>query len=191
MFDKTKLVKDIKKQIDSWENPCDICRQDNPLDHENNPDYCDGCGRENLPLGENLRTYQYGPAWHTENWADFAFNDIGCDLSPADYGIVEYYDDEISDEEQDEITVLIDNHCEKQNMSYTIEEKTARFAVEILLKKTPDGGNMRVSSVEVVETVADDARTNFYNSDRLMMVWPCESFSTASKLAEKWRSYKK
>ncbi len=102
-----KLIVDAKKYIETCENPCEICewkQTETPYD-------CSGCGYDELSFSEKIRTYQMCAGWFTDSWLSWAFNDIGADLRPEDYGFVEYYGDEISDDDREKIASELNEFC--------------------------------------------------------------------------------
>jgi len=119
-----KLIGDIKKSIEAnleIGDACDVCRMgyvdnahmfsETEIELGLNAPNCAGCGLNDCEtLSEKLRTYKYG-MWHTESWIDFAFNDAGYDLSPADYGFDGYYGDEITEEEEEKLNAALEAFC--------------------------------------------------------------------------------
>lgn len=113
-IDIKKLVEDLKNNI--AENmkigdQCDVCKQhENLLDIPSN--YCVGCGIADCEtFSEKYRTYRMCHAWYTDTWLEHAFSDLGADLSPADYGFIEYYGDEITERQKGELNEAMEKHC--------------------------------------------------------------------------------
>lgn len=106
-----KLINDLKENVQTnleSGDKCDICRQNENL-FQIADDYCVGCGIADCEtLSEKYRTYRMSAAWYTDSWVEHAFSDTGADLSPTDYGFIEYYGDEITEEAETALNVAME-----------------------------------------------------------------------------------